>query len=35
MQTVFWSRRRVLGALAAATAVASTPSMLLTPVAVA
>lgn len=35
MQTVFWSRRRVLGALAAATAVASTPSMLLTPVAAA
>ncbi|MEU0751028.1 ALF repeat-containing protein, partial [Streptomyces albogriseolus] len=28
MQTMFWSRRRVLGALAAATAVAATPSVL-------
>ncbi|MDQ0760572.1 ALF repeat-containing protein [Streptomyces canus] len=35
MQTIFWSRRRVLGALAAATAVASTPSVLLAPVAAA
>ncbi|WP_432072057.1 ALF repeat-containing protein [Streptomyces wuyuanensis] len=35
MQTTFWSRRRVLGALAAATAVASTPSALLAPIAAA
>ncbi|WP_208647980.1 ALF repeat-containing protein [Streptomyces tirandamycinicus] len=35
MQTTFWSRRRVLGALAATTAVASTPSVLLAPVAAA
>ncbi|MER6923912.1 twin-arginine translocation signal domain-containing protein, partial [Streptomyces spiralis] len=28
MQAAFWSRRRVLGALAATTAVAATPSIL-------
>jgi hypothetical protein len=35
MQTVFWSRRRVLGALAATTALATAPSVLLPPVAAA